>query len=174
MLPLIAEPGFGTGTTAEVNPILHTFHYLGPVGGAIKAILVNRSVLGEIDQCQVWKLPIARHLPSDGTWLELARWCIVTDEKNAGSWFMGRARRWMRRNMPEVSTLVSYSELGRHSGGLYRASGWELKPTHHSERFHKDGIGYASGHGNWRGGARQAPKERWVIELHAINPQTRR
>ena len=36
--------------------------------------------------CQVWRWPTARMLPSDGSWLELSRWCLTADAgRNAGS-----------------------------------------------------------------------------------------
>ncbi len=165
MIPLWVDAGFGSATIAEVNPMLSEHHYLGPVGGAIRAVLANRDSSGVIDQCQVWKPPTARALPNDGTWLELARWCIISGQDNAGSWFMGRARRWIKARFPRCATLISYSELGRHSGGLYRASGWQPLPTHHTTRWHSDGKGYPSGHGSWDSFNVQQPKERWVIRL---------
>ncbi len=113
-----------------------------------------------------WRWPTARLLPADGTWLELARWCLTPEAgKNAGSRMMGWARRWIARNLPAVTTLVSYSDIVIHTGALYQASGWESAPTHHAERFDLDGIGYASGHGSWDGVNRQAPKRRWLVRL---------
>ncbi len=152
-----------TGTVC--NPVLEQFHYLGPLRTARLWLAVFNK--DEITQCQAWKWPTGRMLPSDGTLLELARWCITPSaEANAGSWFMARAVRLIRRTCPDVKRLISYSELGHHSGGLYRACNWDEWPTHHADRWRAtDGEGYPSGHGSWDGLTVQTPKLRWKYDL---------
>ena len=166
-LPIMDYQRFGPCSLDEANGLLSEYHYLGPVGGAVVAIYGERIPgTGEAIQATVWKRPTARMLPADGTMLELSRWVITPKcDANAGSRLMGRVRRWIRQTLPEVTTLVSYSELGKHSGGLYRASGWYEWPTHHTDRYHANGVGYPSGHGSWDGVTRQSPKERWRIDL---------
>ncbi len=157
----MVDSGFGSASIDEANRLLAARHYLGPIASG-RLIVGERSEYGELVQVQVWRNPTARQVPAD--WLELSRWCIATDAKNAGSRFMGWARRHIRQNLP-VSALVSYSELGHHDGGLYRASGWEPLPTHIAVRWEKDGVGYASGNGSWSNGVVRSPKMRWVIWL---------
>ena len=59
------------------------------------------------------------------TW-ELAR-LYLTDEipRNAESWFIGRAVKWVRRNCPDVIALVSYADPSAgHAGTIYKAANW--------------------------------------------------
>lgn len=117
--------------------------------------------------CQVYRQPTARMLPSDGTWLELSRWCLTLGAgENAGSKMMGWARRRIRAKFPTVTTLVSYSDPTHgHTGVLYRASGWTYTPSHHGKRFDATGEGYPSGHGSWNGVDVSTPKHRWTTQI---------
>lgn len=156
---------FEEASRLEVNVLLAQQHYLGPVKSS------KFCFAGWMDDtlvaCQVWRWPSARMLPSDGSWLELTRWCLTPDAgKNAGSKMMGWVRRWLRKNAPEVTTLVSYSDpVHGHTGGLYKASGWTYTPTHHGLRYDANGVGYPSGHGSWDGVTKMTPKHRWTYDL---------
>jgi hypothetical protein len=172
-LPFQAEDGgasptlrlhFATATSAEINWLLSTDHYLGPIGGA--RVCFAGWIDDELVACQAWRWPTARMLPSDDSWLELSRWCLTPEAgPNAGSRMMGWVRRWIKRNMPTVQVLVSYSDpMHGHCGGLYRASGWTYAPTHIGQRFDRDGVGYPSGNGSWDSVTLSTPKHRWVID----------
>jgi hypothetical protein len=155
-----------TATVGEVNPLLSTEHYLGPAAAARYCFAGWHQ--DELVACQVWRWPTARMLPSDGSWLELSRWCLTPEAgPNAGSRMMGWVARWLRRHAPDVlTTLVSYSDPEHgHSGGLYKASGWQYRPTHIGARYDVDGIGFPSGNGSWNGTTRASSKHRWVYEL---------
>lgn len=156
---------FETATAREVNPLLAAAHYLGPMDAA--RVCFAGWCDDALVACMIWRWPSARMLPADGSWLELSRWCLTPEAgKNAGSRMMGWVRRWLRREMPAVRTLVSYSDPAQgHTGALYRASGWTYRPTHHGERFDANGVGYPSGHGSWHGVTVQAPKHRWMLDL---------
>jgi hypothetical protein len=156
---------FDHATVDECNQLLAVAHYLGPIVSDRHSFTGWRN--DELVACQVYRWPTARMLPSDGKWLELSRWCLTPEAgKNAGSRMMGWVARWLRRNEMDVTTLVSYSDpLHGHTGALYRASGWRYAPTHHAERFDRDGVGYPSGHGSWGDGVRQEPKHRWLYDL---------
>ena len=174
-LPFQAEDGgsiptprlhFTRAAVAEVNPLLSTSHYLGAVKSA------RFCFAGWVDDvlvaAQVWRWPTARMLPSDGSWLELSRWCLTPQAgKNAGSRMMRWVRGEIRREAPAVRVLVSYSDPSAgHSGALYKASGWDESPTHHTERWKANGKGYPSGHGSWDGGlTKQHPKQRWTYTV---------
>jgi hypothetical protein len=170
-LPFLAGDGgasptprlhFSSATVAEVNPLLATDHYLGPIASGVHCFA--GWVDDELVACQVYRQPTARRLNGLG-YLELSRWCLTADAgKNAGSKMMGWAVRELRRTTTE-GALISHSDLSKHSGSLYRASGWEPWATHHADRFLADGIGYASGHGSWNGRDVQAPKMRWRYPL---------
>lgn len=154
---------FTPATAIEIAPLLHARHYLGPIRSARYAFAGWSDDV--LVAAQAYRAPTARHMNSEDR-LELVRWCLTPEAgKNAGSRMMAWAVRWLRRNAPEVRELVSYSDLTRHTGALYRASGWQPWPTHHAERFLADGVGYPSGHGSWDGTTRQEPKMRWRFEV---------
>ena len=105
----------------------------------------------------VFASPTSRHLPSD--WLELSRWCIVSNEPNAGSQQWSAAIKAVRANHP-TTTIVSYSDPSAgHTGALYRACNWLPAPTWHRLRPPP------SGGGSWDGITQQHPKDRWVFPL---------
>lgn len=143
-----------TGTLAHY---LGELHYLGSTGRGF----------GWSDEFGVLVLakPTSRRLPQDGTWLELVRWCL-TGERNGGSRQWKRVVRYLRREKPEVTTVVSYSDPSvGHTGSLYKACNWEWAPTW--QRLFPP----PSGNGSWANGETQAVKDRWVYE---IRPDERR
>lgn len=162
MPTLFAEPdGWGRCSLAEANELLAEAHYLGPMTTGRFELCVGGWRGGALVACQVWRRPTARHLPNDGTWLELSRWCLTPEAgANAGSRQHGWVARWLRGARPAVTTLVSYSDPSRgHSGALYRACNWRWAPTWHRLRPPP------SGHGAWTPGQRQEVKDRWVFDL---------
>lgn len=152
-------------TLAEANALLTGRHYLGPSRSA--RICYGVFAHDTLVACQVWRWPTARMLPSDGTWLELSRWCLTSEAgANAGSRMMSAVAKDLRSRYPNVETLVSYSDpVHGHTGSLYRASNWRYAPTHIGLRFDKDGIGFPSGNGSWNGVDRQNPKHRWLYDM---------
>jgi hypothetical protein len=154
------EPdGFHVGTVDEANALLRVHHYLGPVGWA--RLVVCQWIGGEVVGAMAWKPPTSRRLPADGTWLELARWCLTpAGGPNAGSRMHAAAVRIIRERFPAVTTLVSYSDPSvGHTGALYRACNWQWRPTWMQLRPPP------SGGGSWDGVTPQAPKARWVFAL---------
>lgn len=141
-----------------VAPILAARHYLGPARRGF-AWLDEHGVL-------VLAKPTSRALPSDGTWLELTRWCL-RGQPNDGStqWAAVRAR--ILAEHPAVTTVVSYSDPSAgHSGALYRACNWIWAPTWQRLRPPP------TGNGRWKsGGGVEAVKDRWVCVLR---PDARR
>ena len=153
-------------TIAEVNALLAGNHYLGPLRNGGRFLFAG-FVDGAAVAAQVWRAPTARHLPADGSWLELSRWCLTPAAgANAGSRMHGWVVKWLRANAPDVTTLVSYSDPSRgHTGALYRACNWKWRPTWHRLRPPP------TGNGAWSPGEMQAVKDRWVFELR---PDARR
>jgi hypothetical protein len=108
--------------------------------------------------------PTSRRLPQDGTWLELCRWCLL-GEKNGGSRQWSRVVKQIRLDLPQVTTIVSYSDPAQgHTGALYKACNWQWKPTWHRLRPPP------TGNGTWSE-TQQAVKDRWI---YAIRPDARR
>lgn len=103
--------------------------------------------------------PTSRRLPQDGTWLELVRWCLV-GHKNGGSRQWSTVAKYVRAELPEVTTAVSYSDPSAgHTGALYKACNWTWAPTWHRLRPPP------SGNGAWKDGTSQSVKDRWVFEF---------
>jgi hypothetical protein len=148
------EPVFSTSPyvvpTATVRHFLAEYHYLGATS--------RGWAWSDEFGVAVWAKPTARRLPQDGSWLELVRWCLV-GTKNGGSQQFGRMRRFIRDELPDVTTLVSYSDPSAgHTGALYRACNWIWSPTWH--RLYPP----PTGNGSWVDDA-QAVKDRWIYAV---------
>jgi hypothetical protein len=153
------EVMFRLGSLNEANLLLSIAHYLGPIGAARHVfIAIQRDQLVAV---QVWRWPTARHLPSDGSWLELSRWCLTPDAgKNAGSKMHAYCVKWLRKHESTVKTLVSYSDPSQgHTGALYKACNWQWAPTW--LRLSPP----PSGNGNWGTNKVQHVKDRWIFRL---------
>lgn len=156
------------GHRDEANELLARHHYLGPLRtGGSQLVVIGERAGGEVVAAQVWRRPTARHLPSDGSWMELSRWCLTPAAgPNAGSRQHAAAVKMLRPR--GVLTLVSYSDPSHgHTGALYRACGWLWAPTWHRLRTPP------TGHGSWtRGEAHkpQAVKDRWLFHAAKLDP----
>jgi len=106
----------------------------------------------------IWSNPVARKLPQQ-EWLELRRLAIAPDApRNTASRLMSVMARLIRKERPEVTTLVSYHDTEVHTGSIYRAAGWVATVR--------------SGGGGWSCPSRphpkvqsDAPKQRWEKSL---------
>lgn len=149
------------GSAADADPLLSAHHYLGPVGAGGADLIVTGAVEGIVVAAQVWRRPTSRALPSDGTWLELSRWCLTPlAGENAGSRMHRHAVRLLRDLRPEATTLVSYSDPARgHTGAIYRACNWRWAPTWLRLRPPP------SRGGSWDRATVQEVKDRWVFAL---------
>jgi len=150
------------GSLEEANPLLSRHHYLGAIRAGGARLVVMGYTGGEAVACQVWRTPTSRRLPTDGTVLELSRWCLTPA---AGEYAGSRQHRYavklIRDLHPEVVTLVSYSDPSQgHTGSLYRAANWQWFPTWMRLRQPP------SAGGAWSNGVKQAVKDRWAFILH--------
>lgn len=134
----------------ETYTMLSERHYLGPTKAAGFAW---RDEFG----CIVFAAPRARGVPH--RWLEVVRWCL-TGEKNGGSRQWAAAVEMVRRQRPDCTTVISYSDPSKgHTGALYRSCNWLWAPTWHRLRPPP------TGNGAWSEGKGQAVKDRWVFPL---------
>lgn len=134
----------------SIAPDLKLNHYLGSLERGIGW----RDEYGVIvlQTCTSFRLPT--------NWLELARWCITSKVKNAGSQQWRRFAKDLRAARPDISTIVSYSDPAQgHTGALYRACNWWWAPTWHRLRPPP------SGNGSWSNGVVQGVKDRWIFAL---------
>lgn len=117
----------------------------------------------------LWHNPSARMLPQD--WLELRRLAVAPDAPRfTASRMLGQMARWIRREMPEVPTLISYQDCEVHTGTIYRAAGWtdaytskprvrdRSKARVGTRRDYRSNLNGVSPDG--------AAKVRWQLELH--------
>lgn len=140
----------------ETYGILTDQHYLGPTKAAGFAWKDCYGVL-------VFAAPRARGVPH--RWLEVVRWCLVGGS-NGGSQQWRDAVKMIRRQRPDCTTIISYSDPSAgHSGSLYRACNWLWAPTWHRLRPPP------TGNGTWAGTKQQTVKDRWVFPLQ---PDTER
>jgi len=137
---------------SAVADLLRERHYLGAARRGI--------AWSDVDGAIVLAHPTSRSLPSDGTWLELSRWCLL-GRPNAGSEQWATLRAWLLAHRPEVTTIVSYSDPSvGHTGALYRACNWGWAPTWHRLRPPP------TGNGRWpAGGKIESVKDRWICPL---------
>jgi len=108
----------------------------------------------------LWSSPVARLL-GDGKTLELRRLAIAPDApKNTASRMLGVMRRLIRREMPHIERLVSYQDTQVHTGGIYKASGWQPTRTAKGQEWGRpsrprDSVQSA------------APKVRWELRVRS-------
>lgn len=111
---------------AAATPMIRR-HYLGRWPGVCVLSLGLRRAgdwLGVI----VFALPPRETMKRYGgvTW-ELARlWVHDSVPKNAETYVIGRAVRYIQRHRPDVATLVSYADPSAgHAGTIYKAANWK-------------------------------------------------
>jgi len=141
----------------EVADFLDENHYLGRRSSRNAFALRNKHGVLVFS-----RKPQASSLPRD--WLELSRWCIVSDDMNAGTKQWSRAKAWLRENT-EATTVVTYSDPSRHDGSLYRAAGFLWAP---SSQFLLKNLSLT---GERHPGKPYVDKNRWVYPLR---PDARR
>lgn len=102
-------------------------HYLGKWPGVCvlrMALVIDGTLLGTI----IFALPPRETMKRYGglTW-ELARlWVDDSVPKNAETWVISQAVRYIHTNFPSVKFLVSYADPSAgHSGVIYRAANWK-------------------------------------------------
>jgi hypothetical protein len=81
----------------------------------------------------LWSNPSARTLPKD--WFELRRLAVAPNAPHCTCSFMlGKMTRWITKNVPFVTRLISYQDVSVHTGTIYRAAGWSIGSTSKARR----------------------------------------
>jgi hypothetical protein len=100
-------------------------HYLNstPAGAKLRLWILDDK--GERIGAMMWGRPNARRLDQISL-LELTRMYMVDEtEPNAESKALALARKYIRKNMPEIKGLIAYSSTGQgHEGTIYKADNW--------------------------------------------------
>ncbi len=100
------------------------WHSRLPEFGAIYSFSFGAQYDGKVYAVAMWSNPVARNLPQH-TWLELRRMAVSPDSpRHTPSWMLGVMTRMIRKSLPDIERLVSYSDTAVHLGTIYKASGW--------------------------------------------------
>ncbi len=110
---------------------------------------------GLIYAVAIWSNPAARLLPQT-TWLELRRLAVAHDApRNTPSRMLAVMTLLIRRGWPNVTTLVSYQDTEVHTGGIYRAAGWDEGVTTAGDDWDRPGRSRPKAQSD-------APKKQWL------------
>lgn len=102
----------------------------------------------------IWSNPVARNLEQQ-TWLELRRLAIGPEAPRFTASRMLRIMAMLiRRKRPEIVNLISYQDLGCHTGTIYRAAGWTKTSVNESGVWDRPNRSRPKAQSD-------APKQRW-------------
>lgn len=148
-------------TAVELNREWHsTLPRIGdPIGPLSAGLHLVASFDRERYAVAIWTHPVSRVLPQK-EWLELRRFAIAPDApRNTASRMLAVMVRLIRKQRPGLTRLISYQDTEAHTGGIYRACGWQPFIVPRSNT-------------NWGGQSRSRPasqstakKVRWELEL---------
>ena len=113
-------------------------HYLHSVPAGAKLRLWIKDDGNNIIGAMMWGRPTARTYDQDRI-LELTRMYLIDDtEPFAESKALGMARKLIRKELPQVKGLISYSSTGEHhKGTIYEADGWFAVGTTEAKAWNK-------------------------------------
>lgn len=122
---------------------------------------------GVIYVVAIWSHPVSRSLPQK-TWLELRRMAVGPGApRNTPSRFLAVMARLLRKQEPQVERLISYQDLGVHTGAIYRAAGWVPTVVSKGSTWNKPNSRNLSGRPRVRPADQStADKQRWEKVLH--------
>lgn len=133
-------------------------HYLGytPPGARLRLAVYHD---GQCVGGMLWGRPAARHYDQFST-LELTR--MFLDDvcpRNSESRCLGQATKIIRKQLPEVETLLSYSDPSYgHKGTIYKAAGWK-------QSGETEGGAWNDRNGKGRMNVATGAKVRWKLAL---------
>lgn len=124
--------------TKELDRYIAEHHYLHSVPAGAKLRLWVKDDNNNIIGAMMWGRPTARTYDYTRI-LELTRLYMVDDtEPYAESKALGMARKHIRKAMPEIKGLISYSSTGEgHKGIIYEADGWFAVGTTEAKKWNK-------------------------------------
>lgn len=155
-------------TAAELNRQWHSSLPNYCTGACLFASIAYAAQFGNrYYAVAIWTNPVARNLPQR-TCLELRRLAVGPDAPRfAASWMLGGMVRDIRRAMPGIARLVSYQDLERHTGTIYRAANWHVAAEHAGGTWNRPNSRNHSGTPRTRPDSNGAtgPKVRWEYHL---------
>lgn len=101
-------------------------HYIGKWPGVVTLILAMIHSGSVVGACIFALPPRETSIRYKGNTWELARlWIDDCAPRNAETWFLARAVRFIRKHHADVKVLVSYADPSAgHSGVIYKAANW--------------------------------------------------
>jgi hypothetical protein len=111
--------------TTELDKYISTNHYLKSVPAGAKLRLYVKDDNNNIIGAMMWGRPTASTYDKDKL-LELTRFYMIDETEHcAESKALSMARKLIRKELPQVMGLLSYSSTGeQHKGTIYEADGW--------------------------------------------------
>lgn len=146
-----SQASVGEIQTGDARNFLGRYHYLGGIGrgGVCAGASIEEELIAVAVFSHLARQNIAGRLGEDfNTTRELSRFAIKPDRhaENFGSWFLSRAVKLEWEKEPEARLLVSYAdETYGHSGGLYRAAGWQEDGDVAPDYWYMDEGGFVTG-----------------------------
>lgn len=111
--------------STELDKWIAERHYLQstPPGAQLRLWVVDDN--GIRIGAMMWGRPTSRNLDQASV-LELTRMFLIdNNESFAESKALSMARKHIRKHLPSIKGLISYSSIGHgHEGTIYRADGW--------------------------------------------------
>ena len=152
----------------SLNRLWHS--RLPKVGASQFRVCYGAEFSGTLYAVAAWSNPVARLLPQQ-TWLELRRFAIADDRpKNTASRMLGWMARDIQKRFPDVVRLISYQDLGVHSGTIYKAAGWKPAENYISrKRGWKPTTNWASRFRAGRTDQAVSPRMRWEKFIARFN-----
>lgn len=124
----------------DIDTYIIEHHYLhsAPAGARLRLWVKDDS--GSIIGAMMWGRPTARTYDYSRI-LELTRLYLVDDtERCMESKAIGMARKYIRKHLPEIHGLISYSSTGEgHRGTIYLADGWFAVGRTKAKAWNKNG-----------------------------------
>lgn len=126
--------------SVEVDKWIAERHYLKSTPAGAKLRLWVKDEDGNIIGAMMWGRPTARTYDQERI-LELTRFFMIDDtEPFAESKALAMARKLIRKRLPQVKGLISYSSMGEgHKGTIYEADGWFAVGTTKAAAWNKPG-----------------------------------
>lgn len=126
--------------TKELDNWIAERHYLHSTPAGAKLRLWIKDDDNNIIGAMMWGRPTARTYDGERI-LELTRMYMIDDtESFAESKALGMARKFIRKQLPQVKGLLAYSSTGeQHKGTIYEADGWFAIGMTEAKAWNKDG-----------------------------------
>ena len=125
--------------TKEVDRYIAEHHYLQSVPAGAKLRLWIKDDEGNIIGAMMWGRPTARTYDFTRI-LELTRLYMIDETEQNAEQSFGMARKHIRKHLPEIKGLISYSSTGEnHKGTIYEADGWFAVGTTEAKKWNKEG-----------------------------------